>query len=184
MFRRIRNQIRQNNNPLNAGQIEILAKANHLVSTNQSAQAAPLFAELAREMEASQHPRMAANLHAQAAHAYANASDPQGALAQARSALTLFIQHQMVQRTPVFYANIVRKLNARNMQTAANILQQEFGAQVGPLPAVPTSTAPALAKPGRLPSNCPKCGAPVHGSANAGEELECDYCGTPLRAED
>ena len=181
MFRPLRNLARRNN-PLNASQIEVLARANELVRNGQSAQAAPLFVELAREMEASQHPRMAANLHAQAAHTYANNSDGQGALTHARAALTLFIQYQMVQRAPIFYGNITRKLSAKGLQPAADALQKEFGGRIGTFPA-PVASGPAR-RPGRLPANCPKCGAPVHGSVSAGEEMECDYCGTGIRADD
>lgn len=183
MFRPLRNQAR-GVNPLSASQIEVLAKANDLVKNGQSGQAAPLFAELAKEMESSQHPRMAANLHAQAAHACANNNDPQGSLLQARAALTLFIQNRMVMRLPVFYNNITRKLSNKGMQQAADALQKEFGGQIGKLPAqAPAQASGARAQPGRLPSNCPKCGAPVHGSASVDEELECDYCGTAIRAE-
>ena len=71
------------------------------------------------------------------------------------------------------------------MQPAAEALQKEFGGQIGKLPAPQQAAGPdrSAAQPGKLPSNCPKCGAPVHGSASMGDELECDYCGTALRAE-
>ena len=184
MFRPLRNRA-QGINPLSASQIEVLAKANDLVKNGQSGQAAPLFAELAREMENTQHPRMAANLHAQAAHAFANNNDAQGSLLHARAALSAFIQNRMVMRTPKFYANITRKLSSNGMQAAADTLQTEFGGQIGQLPvARQVAAAGPAAKPGRLPSNCPKCGAPVHGSASVGDELECDYCGTAISAEE
>ena len=110
MFRPLRNRA-QGTSPLSASQIEVLAKANDLVKNGRSGQAAPLFAELARELENTQHPRAAANLHAQAAHAFANNNDAQDSLLHARAALTLFIQNRMVMRAPVFYNNITRKLN-------------------------------------------------------------------------
>ena len=86
-------------------------------------------------METSNHPRRAANLHAQAAHAYADGKDEQDVLAQARRALSLFIQYQMVQRTPVFYANITRKLTNHGMKNSAEALAKEFGPLVGAMPA-------------------------------------------------
>ena len=61
MFRR--NRIAMQNNALSASQIEVLAKANQLVSNNNSTDAAPLYAELARELDGNR-PRAAANLHA------------------------------------------------------------------------------------------------------------------------
>ncbi|MGA2488985.1 MAG: hypothetical protein ABSF99_02190, partial [Anaerolineales bacterium] len=122
-------------------------------------------------------------LHAQAAHAYADSHNPQAALVQARAALTLFIQNRMVQRTPVFYANITRKLTNKGVPDAAAALAKEFGSRVGP---VPPSVAPAGGQRGHLPTNCSKCGAPIHANeANwvDANTIECDYCGSLIRPE-
>ncbi len=116
MFRRNRPALQ--NNVLSAAQIEVLAKANQLAANNNSADAAPLYAELARELDVPR-PRRAANLHARAAHAYADAGNEQLALAQARAALTMFIQYRMINRTPVFFANITRKFNNKGMKNSA-----------------------------------------------------------------
>ena len=181
MFRRMRNPA-LNADPLNPAQLQLLSQANQFLAGAQPGQAAPLYARLAGAMETSKHPRRAANLHAQAAHAYADNNAEQSALAHARSALNLFIQYQMVRRTPVFYANITRKLNAHGMKTAADALAQEFGGKVGALPAAPA----APAQHGRLPTNCPKCGAPLHASDATwvdADTAECDYCGVSIRAE-
>jgi hypothetical protein len=170
------------NAPLNAPQIEVLAKANQLVQVGKPGEAAPLFAQLARDLD-STHPRRAAILHASAAHTYADSADPNLALTQARAALTMFTQYKMMLRAPRFYSNILRKFNDKGMKDAANAIQNEFGGQIGSLPA----QAPAMkqAKRGSLPTNCPKCGAPVH-SADASwideQTAECDYCGSSIRA--
>ena len=181
MFRRLRNQAQQAN-PLTPAQLQALNRANQLMAGGQPGQAAPLFAGLAGEMETANHPRRAANLHAQAAHAFADSQQEQRALNQARAALTLFIQYQMVQRTPVFYANITRKLNANGMKNAAGALALEFGKQVGSLPA-PVPTAPGR---GQLPTNCPQCGGPLHASSATwidANTAECEYCGALIRPE-
>jgi hypothetical protein len=165
--------------PMTAAQIEVMSKANALAASQQFGQAAPLFAELAREMEASQHPRRAANLHARAAHAYADAGNATEALAQARVALNLFVQYQMVQRTPEFYANITRKLTQHGMVEATNALKAEFGGKVGAIPA-----PQAAARPNKLlPTNCPKCGAPLGGEVTwtDANTAECGYCGALIR---
>jgi len=170
------------NAPLNAPQIEVLAKANQLVESGKPGEAAPLFAQLARDLD-SNHPRRAANLHALAAHSYADAGNPNLALTQARAALTMFIQNKMAGRTPVFYSNILRKFNNKGLKDAATALQNEFGGRLGPAAAQPPSTKPV--KHGVLPTNCPKCGAPIHGaSANWVDDqtAECDYCGSAIRA--
>ncbi|HEY9152870.1 MAG TPA: hypothetical protein VIN60_08300 [Anaerolineales bacterium] len=177
MFRR---RPAMQNDVLSTSQIEVLAKANQLAANNNSADAAPLFAELARELDVPR-PRRAANLHARAAHAYADSANEQLALAQARSALTMFIQYRMINRTPVFFANITRKFNNKGMKNSASALQNEFGNRVGPIPHQP---APGSAKRGVLPTNCPKCGAPIHGDEATwidNQTAECDYCGASIR---
>jgi|SRR5579859_2264316 len=180
---------------LGADQLARLQQANQLMAGGQPGEAAPLFAQLAAQMEASNHPRRAANLHARAAHAFADNKAGQAALGQARSALNLFISNGMVGRTPVFFGNITRKLNNHGMQNAANALQQEYGGRLraGPLPrrrmagqAAGAAAAPAAPAHGTLPTSCPKCGAPVHGAeANwvDNNTAECDYCGALIRAE-
>jgi hypothetical protein len=169
--------------PLGPAQLAMLQQANQLLASGQAAQAAPLFAQLAAQTESAQHPRRAANLHAQAAHAFADSRAGQAALGQARSALNLFIQNQMTPRTPVFYANITRKLRNKGMAVAAQSLEQEYGSRIGALPAQPKAATPK--RRGALPTSCPKCGAPVRArDANWIDDntAECDYCGALLRA--
>jgi hypothetical protein len=179
MFRRFRNP-GQVGAPLAPAQLQAMNQANQLVASGQPILAAPIFAQLASNMETSNHPRRAANLHAQAAHAYADGQDEQDALAQARRALSLFIQYQMVQRTPVFYANITRKFTNKGMKNSADALAKEFGPQVGSMPA----PVPVAAPHGSLPTNCPKCGAPLHASEAIwvdANTAECAYCGASIR---
>ena len=176
MFRNARTQGQR----LGAAQLATLSEANQLMTNHKPAEAAPLFAQLAGDLQASKHPRRAANLYARAAHAFADAKDGPAALAHARAALDLFLLHGMVYRAPMFYANITRKLNNNQMKAAAAHLQQDYGAKIADLPA-----APASAPRGLLPTNCPKCGAPVHGDdANwvDANTAECDYCGSLMRA--
>lgn len=182
MFRRFRNPP-LNSPALGPAQMELLHQANQYLSNGQPGQAAPLFARLAGALEAEKHPRRAANLHAQAANAYADSQAEQSALAHARSALTLFIQYQMVGRTPVFYANITRKLTLRGMKASADALVREFGPVVGGLP-VPLQ--PPAARKTKLPASCPKCGAPlnpVEVNWTDADTAECAYCGAAVRAE-
>ena len=180
MFRRFRNPA-MNAAALSPAQLQTMNQANQLVASGQPILAAPLFAQVASGLEASNHPRRAANLHAQAAHAYADGQDEQDALAQARRALSLFIQYQMVQRTPVFYANITRKLTNKGMKNSAEALAKEFGPVVGGMPAPVQVVSPR----GSLPTNCPKCGAPLHASEATwidANTAECAYCGVSIRA--
>ncbi len=163
-------------------QLETAMKANRLLSSGHAADAAPLFAKLAQEMEKSNHPRRAANLHAQAAHAYADCQNEQSALAEARGALSLFIQYQMVERISRFYANITRKMSQKGMSMAAETLHKEFGGLVGPIPA---SFAPPRGKGnGTLPPTCTQCGAPLRSDEIDwvdDQTVECGYCGALIK---
>jgi hypothetical protein len=170
--------------PLNIDQISLLRQANQLMSDGKPAQAAPLFVQLGRQMQATRRPRRAANLFARAANAFIDSHDEQAALTQARLALSLGLQYQMVQRTPVFFANITRKMDGIGMKSAAEALQREFGPRIASKPTVPPQESQP--KRGLLPTICPKCGAPVHGDdINWVDEntAECEYCGNLIRTE-
>ena len=171
---------------LSPSQRQTLQQAQRLLSNGQPGEAARLFAKLAEGLAFSNRPRRAANLHAQAAHAFADSHNETAALTQARAALTLFLQHRMVERSPVFYANISRKLTNLGMPNAAETLAGEFASKL-PKPTPAPQATPAMPPAGqsaRLPTNCPKCGAPIRSSeahwidANT---VECGYCGTLIR---
>jgi hypothetical protein len=96
----------------------------------------------------------------------------------------MFLQFQMLERAPRFYANIERKLRARNMPDAANSLQTEFGKQIGSLPQPPAQ--PQAPGQQRLPSTCSQCGAPVRGDEIEWinqYSAECIYCGSIIQTE-
>jgi hypothetical protein len=161
---------------------QIQIQANELVAQGKPGQAAPLFAKLA-EVASANHPRRAANLHAQAAHAFADTQQGPAALIQAQAALRLFLKQKMIQRTPVFYANITRKLNHKGMKNIADALISEFGSRVAAIPVTPGFGGQ---KHGVVPTNCPKCGGPIHGERAKWVDLntvECEYCGTLVRSE-
>ncbi len=155
-----------------------LDEARQLYEDGKPSQAAPLFARIAEVQTSNRQLQRAANLHAQAAQAFAESSNETAALTQARAALNIFLQYKMVQRTQFFYASISKELNKRGMNNAAETLAKEFASKVlQPAPATPSVAA-------RLPSNCPQCGAPVRISDAHGldaSKIECAYCGTPIR---
>jgi hypothetical protein len=166
---------------LNQGQLDILSRANRQVASKKPGEAARLFAQLAQEMEATDHQRRAANFHALAAHSFADARDEKRALMHAQSALTLFIEYQMVRRIGRFYPIIMEKFLAYNMTQAVAMLQNEFGEKIGAMPATTATTEPG--KKDRLPTTCPKCGAPVHNTDVNwidDQSAECIYCGSVL----
>ena len=178
MFRRNRSQ----RGRLEEAFFARLFEANRLLAEGQPAQAAPLFAQLAQALEANNHPRRAANVHARATHAFADATALAGyesaALDHARRALQLFQKHAMSQRFAQFYGNINRHFQSSGMASASGALQSEFGLPMEPAPAPSHATA-------QLPGSCPKCGAPVHSDEVDWidpRSAECPYCGTVLLA--
>jgi hypothetical protein len=181
MFRRFRNA-GMNTDGLGPLQLRMLNQANQLVGRKKPAQAAPLFAKLGADQEAANRPRRAGNLHAQAAHCYADCQDGPQALNQARLALNLFLENQIIERSPVFYANITRKMFAKGMKNAAETLQKEYAGRVGQ---VPSAQTPPGKRP-MLPTNCHSCGAPIHSEhvnwVDA-STAECEFCGSLIRPE-
>jgi hypothetical protein len=168
---------------MNPAWLATMAQANQLIADGQAAKAAQMLDQLAQEVESRGRPRPAAIFHAQAAHAYAASKNEPAALAQARVALDQFIQLNMARRVSRFYDNIVSKLRANGMASAAGMLKQEYGDKVKPF----RSYAPASPAQGkRLPSNCPHCGAAARSDEVDwidGQSAECNYCGGVIQTE-
>ena len=166
---------------LTPNQFNLLTEANQLIANNKFQQAALIFAQLAVEMETTRHPRRAANFHARAAHAFADAGDALQSLSHARAALNLFIQFQMVNRIYHFYTNIIQKMRNHGMQAAVNELEKEFSNKIG---AIPSPAQPTPLRSGHLPPSCPKCGAPARSDEVDwidNQSAECNYCGAVLQ---
>lgn len=181
MFRRRRMFQR---NPLAAAKLNRLMQANQLMRQGDPLQAAAIFSETAAELNQRNHPRLAANVYTRAAHAFVEGGNADAALGSARQALLLFTQHGMDERASMFSANISRKMSERGMSAAVEKLQQEFGARTAPGP----GTSPRASQPGRgiLPTNCSRCGAPLHPEDITWlneNTFECAYCGSQVRSE-
>ncbi|MGB8645480.1 MAG: hypothetical protein WCF84_09600 [Anaerolineae bacterium] len=158
-----------------------LYRANQLLMNGQAAEAAALFAQLAVELERLGHPRRAANLHVQAARAYAEARIEKNATEEGRTALNQFLQLGMAQRAARFYQNVRRRMQELGMKGAADALQKEFE---GKVPKVEAGDAPAAK--GRLPAKCSQCGAPVRSDEVDwidAHSAECVYCGSVVQTE-
>ena len=169
--------------PLSANQLAVLVKANQFMAEGKSSEAGRLFADVATDMQQSNHPRRAANLYTRAAHAFADGNNEQAAQDNTRKALSIFMQLKMVNRAQIFFTNITRKMNHKGMKVAAESLQRDYDAQIPALPAQPRNDRQ---KHGLLPTNCPKCGATVHGDEVEwvdNDTVECEYCGTLIRIE-
>ena len=157
-------------------------EANQLKQAGQSIQAADSFASLAAQALQNGQPQRAANLNTQAAHAYVDGKNESLALAQSRSALTLFQQLGMTERLSQFWMDIQKHMQQSGMVLALNRLQDEFRDGIHPIPVyIPTSHY--IDKPGHLPAQCPGCGAPVRTDevdwVNE-NSAACPYCGSVL----
>jgi len=156
-----------------------LEEANFYLENNKPAQAAPIFAKLAEVLESAKQPKRAANLHSQAAIAFARSRND-SALLQARAALSLLLQYKLSQQAAAFYKDLLREFTKRGMKSAAEALSKEFGDNI-PQATPPDSRAAQL---NRLPSNCPNCGASLRQSDvkwTDANTIECGFCGTPVR---
>ncbi len=107
-----------------------LDEANQLYEDGKAGQAAPLFARIAEVLTANRQAQRAANLHAQAAQAYAESNNESAALTQSRSALNIFLKLNVEKRTQYFYTSIRKELTKRGMNQAAETLAKEFAARV------------------------------------------------------
>jgi hypothetical protein len=157
--------------------------ALQLLQKGQSGEAAKEFSQIAQELEASNHPRRAANLHAQAAHAFIDAKEAASAQAQSSAALRLFLDHHMRLRAGQFYANITRKLRSQGMAAVAETLQNEFGSGIGSIPE--PQTTPPKPPAGHLPVACTQCGGPIRPDEADwidDHTIQCLYCGALIQA--
>jgi hypothetical protein len=171
-------------NTLTTDQLAVLVRANQLMSEGKPLDAGPLFTNVADALKHSNHPRRAANLYTRAAHAFADGNNEQASLTCAREALVLFSQYEMAGRASAFFTNITNKMKAKGMKAAAEVLQREYGGQIPEQPAGPQRGKPQVHP--LMPTNCPKCGAPIHGEDATWVDdntIECIYCGTLVRAE-
>ncbi len=166
---------------LNRRLLQAMSRANQMLANGQAVEAAEMLTDLAQRLEQGGFPRRAANMHALAARAWMEAKRDTEALAQARAALSQFLQLNMPRRAAAFYQNAIQQAQNRGMQKAADTLKQEFEAKIKAL-GVTAGTAPA--SHGRLPAKCPECAAPVRSDEVEWIDngtAECAYCGSVIQ---
>lgn len=171
-------------NPLAAAKLQQLMQANQLMREGKPLEAGAIFSQIADDLNRSNHPRLAANVYTRAAHAYVDGSDTEAALGSARQALMLFTQQGLDDRASMFNANITRKMSGKGMNAAVEKLQQEFGARSAAGPNF--SRQASQPQRGMLPTNCPRCGAPLDQEDITWineNTFECGYCGSRVRSE-
>lgn len=171
-------------NPIPGPFIQDLRQASQLMSAGHYQSAQDLYARLALAAESSGHPRQAANLHAQAAQAAAMHPSREAALLHARAAFNGFQRLAMLPRLKGFLASFVSLLRSQGLQAEANLLLLEYGGQINH-PAGQPPASQEEAQPGRLPTTCPQCGAPVRSDEVEwidAYSAECAFCGGVIAA--
>ncbi len=157
----------------------LFAEVNSMQQLGKPEEAATLLNDMAVQMAGMGRMRQAANLHAQAAHAWLDAGQIQLALDEARAAMEIFSVKGMLVRGSEFNRNFSQHLRKAGYAEPADGFEQ---ANKIPAPLPPDVR---LEKPaGQLPGACPKCGAPVRSDqvewvdANS---AECDFCGAVIK---
>ncbi|MBK6646722.1 MAG: hypothetical protein IPG44_13430 [Anaerolineales bacterium] len=159
-----------------------LQHAHRLMDEGNYAEAAPAFHDLAKKAE-ERFPERAPFLYIEAGRAAMLDNDGKKAVAHFRSGLTLLATQQRHHRVRRAGERIVQGLRDHGFdveaEEIASVLQGNLPAPVDVLPEPPRKRA-------ILPTHCPSCGAGVRpdevdwlDEATA----ECDYCGSPVRAE-
>ena len=159
-----------------------LQHAHHLMDEGDYAEAALVFHDLARKAE-ERFPERAPFLYIEAGHASILNNDGRKAVAYFRSGLTLLATQQRYHRVRRAGERIVAELRSHGFnaeaQEIASVTQVNLPASADILTEPPQKRA-------ILPTHCPSCGAAVRpDEVDWLDEVtaECDYCGSPVRAE-
>lgn len=159
-----------------------LQRAHRLMQEGEYAEAGIIFHEFARKAE-EHFPERAPFLYIEAGHAAMLGGDGTKAVTYFRSGLTLLATQQRYHRVRNAGERIIKGLRDHGFKSEA----EEVASVIqGNLPA----SADILTEPPRkqaiLPTHCPSCGAAVRpDEVDWLDDLtaECDYCGSPVRAE-
>jgi hypothetical protein len=146
------------------------------------AEATLAFYDLAKTAE-DRFPERAPVLYIEAGRAAILSGDNKKGVAHFRSALTLLGTQQRFHRLYKVGGRIIEELRERGLNAeadeVASVLRNNDQAPA-------EREAPAPKKRAILPTHCPSCGAAVRpDEVEWLDELtaECDYCGSPIRAE-
>ncbi len=159
-----------------------LQRARRLMDAGAYAEAAQTFHDLAQKAE-ERFPERAPFLYFEAGHAAILCGDHKKAVAHFRSGLTLLASQQRFHRVQKAGARITAELRERGLQAEADEIETLIKNN---LPTQLTAESSSPQKRAILPTHCPSCGAAVRpDEVEWLDEVtaECDYCGSPVRAE-
>lgn len=160
-------------------------EANTLFDNGDYAEAAEQYTHLAELAQNFNRPRRVVQLYLRAFDAWCKAKQGNQALAAAKAALKVASARPRAAARIV--TEVIAELKANGFNSEASLLTNEvnsllsgFGLSLAN--ATPSDSTPAAPERGKLPSLCPQCGGRLP-RAFGEDELECDYCGTIIRAE-
>jgi hypothetical protein len=161
----------------------MLQRAHELMASGNYPAAAEAFEQLARAGEARQHPKTA-QMYLQAGRARILARQKETGFAHLKRGLGLMTGHPI----QLFRAGnrVVNELNEHGMTTEAQEIAQWLKNSLPVQPETRGGVPAASERKPILPTHCPGCGGPVR--ADEVDWLddvtaECNWCGSPLRAE-
>ncbi len=167
-----------------------LIEANRLVQAGEYAAAAVLYEPLAQN---ARRPRNAARLQVEAGRARLMAGQVAQAMPLFRQGLGLLAERGRWLTVHRLGREVVQDLRSRGHEQQANEIAAWLNGQPAPeqeTASFPGETPPASVqakRPPRLPTRCPACGAPVDPRDVEWVDeatVECDYCGSLIRAEE
>lgn len=159
-----------------------LQHAHRMMDEGNFGEASLVFHSLAKQAE-ERFPERAPFLYIEAGHAALLGGDGKKALAHFRSGLTLLATQQRYHRVRRAGDRIVDELRSHGFKAEALEIASVIQ---GNLPASADIPTEPLQKRAILPTHCPSCGAAVRpDDVDWLDDVtaECDYCGSPVRAE-
>lgn len=163
--------------------IRELEQAHHLLNNGHPDQAARIFARLAHKSIEHGRPRMAANLHTQAAMAWLSASAVERANHQAQKALVLFNEFGMRNEARIFKRRFDQHLKnkSHNAVKESSSPESDSAAHLEPF----ENVEPQNSQRHELPAECEQCGGPVRSDKVEWVDpvsAVCLYCGAILKS--
>lgn len=167
---------------------QLLDEANRLFDSGQFAPAADMLTQLAEGAEAHGMPRRAAQLHLRAGQAYMKSRNAVAAVGHARQALAIFAGVGMAGRVAAVLPRLIAELRAAGFQAEADSFEREANEKLAAHGLALSHNQPATAPASSSrtlsqPTKCPQCGAQLRWLDREDDEMECEYCGTIVRAE-
>jgi hypothetical protein len=147
------------------------------------AEAALAFHDLAKNAEV-MFPERAPFLYIEAGHAALLNGDGKKAVTYFRSGLTLLATQQRYHRVRRAGERIVHELREHGLNAEADEVESVFRSNIPASAGKEPESTPK--KRAVLPTHCPSCGAGVRSDEVEWIDdltAECDYCGSPVRAE-